>query len=270
MHLFVHEHTLEHLLVFVNIILHIFMNFFERLEKVLEDRTEYGWSKPLGINRGTIRNIKEGAIPGWETLSVIRRVEGVNLQWLAEGHGQPFEVLRFINDDERAESLAQHLDEEGWTVTIATDSQRCAAILSQPGEAEVHGRAGRVTTYRYTVVEIIPGLQQQSLIVIGDHGKDIRLAELSHEQIEAIFTGNAGTYRLLNEKDGWLRGARPITAQHPIFTAAAPTPRHLTHDEEHLIKLYGRMAAEHRATYKAIGTTLAQQDADKKTREAAD
>lgn len=242
--------------------------FFDRLLIVLEDRKPNAWVKEIGIDRSAIRIIKEkNALPGPDTLITIRRAEGVSLLWFMEGYGDRFSVLRFQNDDEQAASLADHFGDENWTVTIATDGNRHAAVLSQPLERQAQDQT---TAYRYTIIEIFPGLQKKSFDVIAEYGKNIRLAEISHDQIEAIFTGNAGTYRLLNDKDGWLREARPITAQHPIFTAASPAPRHLTHDEEHLIKLYGRMAAEHRATYKAIGNTLAQQDPGKKTGEAAD
>ncbi|MFT3964109.1 hypothetical protein [Propionivibrio sp.] len=228
---------------------------------LLEDRKPNVWVVETGLDRSVIRNAKEkGAIPGWETLFAIRRAEGVRVEWLTEGQGEPFEVWRFVDEDECAETLDTHLHDEPWTVTIATDGQRHAAVLSQPMESEVHGRAGRVTTYRYLATEILLGVRKKSLDAIMARGRDIRLAKVSAERIDAIYGGQAGTYRLLRARDAWLGDAKPIDARHAIFTQAEPEPRVLTNDEEQLIQIYGSLAAEKRATYKAIGHTLAQQE----------
>jgi len=241
---------------------------FDRLLAVLEDRKPNAWVKEIGIDRSAIRIIKEkDSLPGPDTLITIRRAEGVNLVWFMEGCGDRFSVVRFQDDEERATSLKEHLGDENWTVTIATDWNRHAAVLSQPLERQL---PDQVTVYRYTIIEVFPGLQKKSLDAIAEHAKDIRLAELSQEQMDAVFTGRAGTYRLLNANDAWLRNARPIGPQHVIFSEAHAVPRILTHDEEHLIKLYGQMAAEQRATYKAIGNTLAQQTDKAKSGESAD
>jgi hypothetical protein len=237
------------------------MDILQRLKQVLEDRTEYGWAKEFGINRGIIQNLKTKlTTPGWETLFTIRRIEGVRVEWLTEGRGTPFEVWRFVDEDECAETLDMHLHDEPWTVTIATDGQRHAAVLSQPMESEVRGRAGRVTTYRYLATEILLGVRKKGLDAIMARGREIRLAQISTERMAAIYGGQAGSYRLLRARDAWLGDAKPIDARHAIFTQAEPEPRVLTHDEEQLIQIYGSLAAEKRATYKAIGHTLAQQE----------
>lgn len=235
------------------------MHFFNRLQKVLDGRREYTWAKGLGINRGVIRNLKEkGVTPGWETLIAIRRAEGVNVEWLTEGLGEPYLVHRHLSDAECADAVALYLADEDWTVTLATDWTRHAVILTQPGSATLCGRAERVTTYQYTITEILLGAGKQTLDAIAAGGRRLRLAELSRDRLLAILHGQAGSWRLLHAPDSWLKGAREIDATHRIFHDMPPTPHQLTHDEDHLLKLYRGMAAQQRATYKAIGDTLAQ------------
>lgn len=241
------------------------MNFFERLQIVLDGRREYTWAKGLGINRGTIQNLKEkDVIPGWETLYAIRRAEGVNIEWLTEGVGEPFIVHRSLSDGECADFVEAHLIDEDWLVTLATDWQRAAVILSMPGSATLAGRAGRAFTYDYTITEIMLGVGRATLDVIADKSRRIMLSEQTRSNMDAIYRGQVGPYRLLNAPDAWLKKSKSIDRTHTLFTETLPTPRTLTHDEENLIKIYERMAAEQRATYKAIGTAIAQQEPDKK------
>lgn len=240
------------------------MNRFDRLIKILDGRKPYQWLKEIGIDRSAVRLIKENdALPNWNQLYAIRRAEGIRLEWLSDGTGEPFIVNRYLSEAECAESIAAHLEDEDWNVTLATDGQRHAAILTQPGSSTVEGRAGRSTEFHYTITEIMLGVGKSSLETIAEKAKRITLSILSSDKVAAIYKGEAGPYRLIGADDAWLKNAKPVDATNPIFSAEQPVARILTRDQENLLNIYEHMAAEQRATYKAIGDTLAQQNPKK-------
>ena len=243
------------------------MNIFNRLSSALEldTRREYTWAKGIGIGRGVISALKESdAAPGWSHLSVIRKAERLSLPWLIEGKGEPFEVNRHLSDDECAEEIACLLHDEPWTVVIASAEPRLAIVVHQPAQDIIHGRAKRETPSNYTLCEIHLGGGPATLAAIASKAQEIRLKTITNKEMEAIYQGQAGTYRLLLAADAWLRDAHPIAADHPIFAPQEQAPRYLSREEEIILQCFAAMEPAQRETYKAIGDTLAQQDRLKK------
>lgn len=242
------------------------MTIYDRLKQLLEDRLENPWSSSIGLDRSAIRRIKEeDKAPDWSPLSAIRKAERISLAWLIEGKGEPFEVTRHVSDDDCAEELGCMLNDEPWTVVIATDGKRWAFVLHQPGQATVHGRAGRETPFDYTLCEILLGGSAASLAIISRSAKTIRYAAIAKDRMDAIYQAKAGTWRLLLAPDAWLREAIQISPDHPIFSAAESEPRHLSKEEEIVLQCFMAMEPAQRETYKAIGDTLAQQNLKKDT-----
>lgn len=246
------------------------MPIYERLKTLLEDRAENPWIEALGADRSAIRGIKTlDKAPGWEVLSAIRKAERVNLPWLLEDKGDPFEVLRYVDDASCAYDLACHLGEEKWATVIATDGKRLAFVLAQPGESEVEGRAGKRTPFSYTMMEVFLGGAAESLAVIRDIGHHVRLAPIPPDQMDAIYRGKVGTWRLLLAPDAWLKNSKPISRDHPVFQSQSAEPRYLTKDEEHVLSCYLAMEPAQRETYKAIGDTLANTASGKEMKRVA-
>lgn len=246
------------------------MPIYERLKTLLEDRAENPWIEALGADRSAIRGIKTlDKPPGWEVLSAIRKAERVNLPWLLEDKGTPFEVLRYVDDASCAYDLACHLGEEKWATVIATDGKRLAFVLAQPGESEVEGRAGKRTPFSYTMMEVFLGGAAESLAVIRDIGHHVRLAPIPPDQMDAIYRGKVGTWRLLLAPDAWLKNSKPISRDHPVFQSQSAEPRYLTKDEEHVLSCYLAMEPAQRETYKAIGDTLANTASGKEMKRVA-
>lgn len=241
------------------------MTIYERFIEVLEDRLENPWAKSLGVDRSAVfRMKKDNKAPDWPPLSIIRKAERVNLGWLIEGKGEPFEVNRHLSDDECAETIACLLHDEPWTVVIASAEPRLAIVVHQPAQDIIHGRAKRETPSNYTLCEIHLGGGPATLAAIASKAQEIRLKTITNKEMEAIYQGQAGTYRLLLAADAWLRDAHPIAADHPIFAPQEQAPRYLSREEEIILQCFAAMEPAQRETYKAIGDTLAQQDRLKK------
>ena len=248
------------------------MKIFNRLSEALEleTRREYTWAKSVGVGRGVISALKEtDSPPGWEPLSAIRKAERLSITWLLEEEGTPFEVLRYVDDASCAYDLACHLGEEKWATVIATDGKRLAFVLAQPGESEVEGRAGKRTPFSYTMMEVFLGGAAESLAVIRDIGHHVRLAPIPPDQMDAIYRGKVGTWRLLLAPDAWLKNSKPISRDHPVFQSQSAEPRYLTKDEEHVLSCYLAMEPAQRETYKAIGDTLANTASGKEMKRVA-
>lgn len=238
------------------------MTIYDRFKLLLDGRQENPWAKGLGIDRSAIRRMKEeDKAPDWEPLSAIRNAERLCLRWLNEGEGEQFEVHRYVSDADCAYALSLMLADEDWTVVIASDGHRQAIVLHQPAQGVVGGRGGRETPYNYTLSETLLGAGPASLATIAEKAGRIELAIIATQQLEAIYRAQAGTWRLLQAPDAWLKNARRIDPSHPIFSQSPPATYQLSPDEARLIATYQAMEPGQRQTYQAIGVTLAQQSA---------
>ena len=65
---------------------------YDKIEKILNGRRLYSWGRTLGLTDGKITNMKNGKVPDGELLSLIQRVENVNLKWFLNDIGAPFNV----------------------------------------------------------------------------------------------------------------------------------------------------------------------------------
>ena len=221
------------------------MTIYERFKKLLEDRQENPWAKSINVDRSAIRRMKEdNKSPDWPPLSIIRKAERVNLGWLIEGKGEPFEVNRHLSDDECAEEIACLLHDEPWTVVIASAEPRLAIVVHQPAQDIIHGRANRKTPSTYTLCEIHLGGGPSTLAAIASKAQAIRLKTITTKEMDAIYRGQAGTYRLL------------LAADHPIFAPQEQAPRYLSREEEIILQCFAAMEPAQRETYRRLAIRL--------------
>ena len=231
-------------------------SFQDRLLAVLADREKHPWGNTLGIGRGTVGNMFSGTIPTSEALNAISRHENVNITWLLDGRGEPYNVHKFADDEECADYLDRLFEEKSWIVYLITDQKRLAVVLTMPAQYKV-----KEDWISYTVVEVLVGrcgrktlnrvraeIPVCKVFLINTYPQT--LAELARGQI--------GTYKLLHSKSPLLHQAVLVTEDHKIFSWPEEEVT-LTPEEHVLVENFRHMAAEQRAAYKSIGDALAQQ-----------
>lgn len=127
-------------------------NFKERLVLILNGRKKHPWGEALGFTRGTLTRLFNGEIPSAEKLTPICRTENVSLTWLLEGIGEPYMVHHTYTDEETAELIKDHTDDESWQILVLKNQVYPAVILTLPATMQV-GKSH----IKYTAIEIIAG-----------------------------------------------------------------------------------------------------------------
>ncbi len=210
-------------------------SFLSRINKILGGRSRYPWGEQIGLGRGAVSSLFRGSVPSGETLSLICRAENVSLSWLLEGMASPFLVGVCHSDEECAEHFGELLAEKDWTIHLVTDDHRVTLVLTQPGQFDVKGRP-----VDYTILEILAGpIGQATLARVRESGCALRLANVHSEILDAINSGQMGTYSLTG---GILAQAREIGPGHPVLTqdrAAEPCAEYsVSGDETELLEAF--------------------------------
>ncbi len=159
------------------------------------------------------------------------------------------------SDEDCAAHLDELLAETGWTIHLVTDDHRVTLVLTQPGQFDVKGRP-----VDYTILEILAGpIGQATLARVRESGCALRLANVHHEILDAINSGQMGTYGLTG---GILAQAREIGPGHPVLShdrAAKPGHEYsVSGDEAELIEAFRHLDTPRRraalAAVKAMKT----------------
>lgn len=95
--------------------------FGDRLKWLLAGRRLHPWANGLGVSRGAAESMGRGQLPGAEILRLIRQREGVSLDWLISGEGQPFICQRW----QQPRALTQMLQREAQLAADAGDEPPC-------------------------------------------------------------------------------------------------------------------------------------------------
>ncbi len=64
----------------------------DRLKLIKADRTQAKWSKDLKIPQQVLSRYLSGQLPHIDFLAHLSRREGVNLNWLILGKGEPYQL----------------------------------------------------------------------------------------------------------------------------------------------------------------------------------
>ncbi|SCX40522.1 hypothetical protein [Nitrosospira sp. Nsp1] len=235
-------------------------SFIDRLTAVLADRDKHPWGTTLGIGRGTVGNMFSGTVPTSETLNAISRHENVNITWLLDGRGEPYNVHKFPDDEECVEYLDSLFDEKSWTVYLVTDQKRLALVLTMPAQYKV-----KEEWISYSVVEILAGRcgrKTLNRVRAEIPACEVFIINAYSQTLTDLSRGNIGTYKLLHSNPPLLHQDVPVTKDHKIFDWPEETIL-LTPEEHVLVENFRHMAAEQRTAYKSIGDALAQSKKDK-------
>lgn len=215
-------------------------SFEQRLRWIIGPRRIDTWFDALRISGGTrARMLKDGGIPPtYDALTRIMRTENASLSWLLGGRVAPFLRFTSCTDQSTAELLADHLDDEAWSVAMLTDGLASAWLLFQPA-AIVHPKGD--IHYREVVVVAGPAAGACEH-VLAEHGHATieYVQRIGSADMNAIVCGRIGTWALFGDekKPGLfnprkaqhglsLRNARPTAAlrvaeDNPNYAAIPP------------------------------------------------
>lgn len=196
----------------------------DRLQSLLDGRDKYPWGQSIGLGKGVIDGMtRTGSTPGGDTLSAIARCENARIDWILDGRGAPYNVSCVTSDDVAAELLEELMAEDGWTITIVTDSRRIALVLDQVGSFEVkdgkdEGGAQRFRTVEHSIVEVLVGnIGRLTLDQVRRH-PHVSLAYADADVMTQLERGRIGTWRLLQHPDAVLRDAQRLDANDKFYT----------------------------------------------------
>jgi hypothetical protein len=224
----------------------------DRITHLLGDRKIHPWGKAIGISKGSLESImKNGGMPGADTLTAIRRSENVNLTWLLEGKGAPYSVNTCSTDQAAAELLDTLTHDESWEVTLVSDGACAVLVLSQPGAYAIKDRE-----VEYTIVEVIAGaIGQKTIATLRNnwvHGIGVLkmfYVTVDTATLEKIERGEVGTYRLFHALAALLKPRKAMHENEPLLLKlldAAGKPAKT--EESTLLDLFRAMKPEDQQT----------------------
>jgi len=243
------------------------MKLSDRLAQVKGSRRVSSWERETGIARGNLDRAIKGAALSEENLRKLVRAENVSVDWLLEGRGTPYYIVKLNSDAEIAHALQAYFDDEAarWAVTIIRRKSAdvpLAIALTMPIE-----RKGPDDTdfIKESALELITGpigpLSSQVLCRSG-WNKVSGLA-LDDEIVADICNGQLGTYALLVDP-GYLLLSTALDPQVlAVITAAlnvseAPNCYHvpLTFPEQALLQCYRALPVDDRQRLVVIAEAL--------------
>jgi len=203
---------------------------YDKIEKILNGRRLYSWGRTLGLTDGKITNMKNGKVPDGELLSLIQRVENVNLIWFLNDIGAPFNVtalpgevefLAYLHGIFPASGSAANPQKNGTVFVVKLDTIS-TLVIAKPAEATL--KPGQ--TLQFTQAEVVSGRYSKELydwLSTLNQQHQLSIPVLSHEQAELIIKGEVGTYGLFgDEKAAGLLTQTPNTEQ--VFPAPFTLP----------------------------------------------
>ncbi|MEJ1390118.1 MAG: hypothetical protein RPU34_04375 [Candidatus Sedimenticola sp. (ex Thyasira tokunagai)] len=138
----------------------------------------------------------KGQSPGADLLRALVRTERVSMRWLDDERGAPYHVSRVVDDKEATALLEGLLDDEDWSVLLATDDdQRFCVILHQPGSYTHKDKP-----IKYEIVEVVSGgITLDTVRWLDERDRGLWKLPLIPEQFERLATGHMGNMEIF----GW-------------------------------------------------------------------
>jgi len=243
------------------------MPISERLLKLKASRSILEWEREAGIARGNLRRAIKGDSLSEENIRKLVRTENVSVDWLLEGRGTPYYIVKLNSDAEIADALQVYFDDEAarWAVTII----RCksadvplAIALTMPIE-----RKGPDDTdfIKESALELITGPigPLSSHILCRSGWNKVSGLALDDEIVADICNGKLGTYALLVDP-GYLLLSTALDPQvlavitEALNVAEAPNGYHvpLTFPEQALLQCYRALPVDDRQRLVVIAEAL--------------
>lgn len=168
--------------------------FLDRLQRVLGGRKPHPWAAGVGWTRGVVDSLKDGGVPSPEFLAALGRAEGVSLNWMLTGEGQPFRVAVCVSDAQAASLVSAHLaDSKEWQPFLLQARRGFAVVLTLPAQYQVKDKA-----VDYTAVELVAGAVGPATILTLDREavKHCDMVNVSDDELLAMEKGEIGTHEL--------------------------------------------------------------------------
>lgn len=246
------------------------MKLSDRIKQLKGSRPVSRWEITAGIGAGNLsRAIKDDQLND-ENIRVLCCYENVNPDWLINGRGNPYRVIRCDADLDLSEQIAAyHTDEAAsWTLTVIvrqSDNIPRAVVLTMPGQYQVKQR-GKVEPLwvDYTILEVLTGpIAPYSREAIKRDGwKKRQQLTLDDAVVESLCKGGIGTYALMLDP-GYLKAAVPMDdealdelASREVSEAFKGGVVPLTPPEQRLLTTYRALPNADRERLQAIADTL--------------
>jgi hypothetical protein len=229
------------------------MTKINRIEKIRSDRKTHGWLSSIGIASDAIHMIKKGEEPSENVLRSIAKCENVSWFWFSEGQGSPYLVENCETDEECAEHLANHFNDEAWTAYHVTAGDRFAFVLTMPGTFQ-RARSGWVD---YTIVEAFTGAGSRSLAEAAMNAAVFKTIEIKASEMDQLEAGELGTYALLGDSKtaGLLSGAKLVNMKDRLQDLVMIKPEDLSQikpDQQLLLNDFEALSYENQQIIKKL------------------
>lgn len=244
------ETTIVHKSGLVNSWSPFLFTFWDRLQRVIDDRKPFSWAQSIGWNKGTMSKVVNGHVPGPELLVPISWAENARLDWLLTGRGRPFHGEPYADDQEAASNLQSHLDDSSaWEIHLLTYDFKIAVVLTMPAQIDVKN-----VTVSYTAMELFVGnvgrYVMAALEFNARDGRGYRAVKVDADTWHQLQRCELGAYQMLKKKGGVLGtdfGDASVIAQHLQHQVAEPTASYndnvfvLSPEEHDLIQRYEKL-----------------------------
>ena len=173
-------------------------DFLSKLKFLSGKRDITPWLTSLGLSSGLAGKILKGQKPGGDLLRALMRTERVSIRWLENNRGEPYMVTKVTDDDEAIEEITKLLDDENWSVLIAThNDERFAMILHLECR---HQYKEKMVDYRD--VEVICGdVTLKTVKWLLREDRAIWMLPLTFEQFDRLENGRMGNMEIWGWED---------------------------------------------------------------------
>jgi len=203
--------------------------FLDRINFILQGRKITPWAKSIGLSNGDVSRIKDGKIPGPEKLVPICRTENISLNWLLEGVGEPYMVHHTFTDEETAELVSSHANDERWQILVLKNNVYPAIVLTLPAIMQV----GK-NEVKYTAVEIIAGpMDAETLKAIMSAGSETHEISLDEFTMRRLYAGKVSNQEIFGnaEISFYSQQLTPFNNELPVANKVAEKPTTYIIDE---------------------------------------
>lgn len=193
--------------------------FIDRIQKIAGGRKLTPWLKSIGWIANDVTRINAGAVPGSGKLQQLAEAEGVNLNWLLTGVGQPFVVEHYVTDASAMRRIK--------SLTSAHPKLRLLRLIGSSDEWHLVV-LGQATYEGDALFSILVGnlgrLSQHAAWNAAEDGADYYERTLSASEFIAVGEGRLGVHGIFNPDSGLfapaerVRPAETLKAARPFLT----------------------------------------------------